>query len=139
MQSQLQYLARDMKSWARISRQKNQHEQQPENKVEHKSQMWERRSMPQYVAVTKQLRLENIYTIAEMQMQSQFHYLSHATKSWARNLHQRISMNQSESKTKHKSLICERRSMPQYIAVTIKLRVENIYIIADMQIRQMGT
>mmetsp|Transcript_8143 Transcript_8143/g.9498 ORF Transcript_8143/g.9498 Transcript_8143/m.9498 type:complete len:166 (-) Transcript_8143:93-590(-) len=36
----------------------------------------------------------------------------------------------SESKAKHKSLMCERRSIPQYLALTIQLRLEKINNIA---------
>merc|ERR1712008_534749 len=39
----------------------------------------------------------------------------------------------SESKAKHKSLMCERRSIPQYLVVTKQLRLEKINnIAADM-------
>jgi len=40
----------------------------------------------------------------------------------------------SESKAQHKSLMRERRSMTQYLAVTIQLRLKKLYITADMQI-----
>jgi len=45
------------------------------------------------------------------------------------------SMNQyekpSESNAQHKSLMRERRSMPQYLAVTIQLRLKKIYFVSS--------
>jgi len=108
----------------------NQYENPSESNAQHKSLMRERRSMTQYLAVTIQLRLKKIYIIADMHAKptplSSTGYDELGSHLTSKSQYEKPS----ESKAKHKSLMCERRSIPQYLAVTKQLRLEKINNIA---------